>query len=380
MSRGGAFKAPNSVNNGTMTPATIPSLQTTTVTCTATVNGIKTTARRFNGKNLVGENGRMHRGLAQHGWLQHSSCPASLQEASSMCHYLRLRLSTRTLGLGLGAHFLGLGSHFLGLGAHFLGLGAHVLGLGAHFFGLGAPTPNFWCLKLPRPIFPAARKYAGSAEHGRREPKGHTSFGQIRSLRSICPAPRGSGGTGHGESPPPLPATISSKRRRLRPRGGGGPTGSLDTPQCRREHSAPVNAAGGGAVLPRLRIGAPPSVARARAAVGLGLHPAALPRPRARCSRFGEGWRRAEAVAEFRSFCARPRRQALGGDVEAATGAWRPMVMPRAARTLQTARGGGEMGDGTRTRTYTPSVWIVISDGNVKITSNPLVPDPPALL
>eukprot|EP00661_Eupelagonemidae_sp_cell13_P010088 gene10088-biopygen21287 len=78
MSRGGAFKAPNSVNNGTMTPATIPSLQTTTVTCTATVNGIKTTARRFNGKNLVGENGRMHRGLAQHGWLQHSSCPASV--------------------------------------------------------------------------------------------------------------------------------------------------------------------------------------------------------------------------------------------------------------------------------------------------------------
>eukprot|EP00661_Eupelagonemidae_sp_cell13_P021773 gene21773-biopygen11694 len=92
--------------------------------------------------------------------------------------------------------------------------------------------------------------------------------------------------------PPPPPATISSKRRRLRQRGGGGPTGSLDTPQCRRGPAAAPRSPG--AQRPRR-----PSVARARAAVGLGLHPATLPRPRARCSRFSGGWRRfAEAVAE----------------------------------------------------------------------------------
>eukprot|EP00661_Eupelagonemidae_sp_cell13_P013871 gene13871-biopygen18589 len=38
------------------------------------------------------------------------------------------------------------------------------------------------------------------------------------------------------------------------------------------------------------------SVARARAAVGLGLHPATLPRQRARCSRFDGGWRRLAGV------------------------------------------------------------------------------------
>eukprot|EP00661_Eupelagonemidae_sp_cell13_P018373 gene18373-biopygen15975 len=94
----------------------------------------------------------------------------------------------------------------------------------------------------------------------------------------------------------PSPGGISSKRRRLRPRGGGGPTGSLDTPQCRRgpkmprEHIAPAGSRSG--------IAPAPAGAGAAAAVGLGLHPAALPRPRARCSRFGGGWRRLAGVAK----------------------------------------------------------------------------------
>eukprot|EP00661_Eupelagonemidae_sp_cell13_P015385 gene15385-biopygen14258 len=66
-----------------------------------------------------------------------------------------------------------------------------------------------------------------------------------------------------------------------------GPTGAQRPRPCQLRPRRPSVAAGRRAAQ---------RVARARAAVGLGLHPATLPRPRARCSRFGGGWRRLAEV------------------------------------------------------------------------------------